>query len=100
MRFSNDFGYYELETFPGNASVCISKDVFIYPAFRGKGHGAQQHRDRLEQARKLGYTFIIATVNVNNARERHILEKNHWKYLDGFMSNASGDCCELWGRPL
>lgn len=100
MRFADEFGYYELNPFPGNACVCVSNNAVIYPEFRGQGKGQEQHKQRLEQARNLGYTYILATVHAGNAVELHILQKNGWADLGGFYNHGKADCTLLYGKLL
>ena len=98
MRFADEFGHYELSPFPGNGSVCISHATFIKPWYRGKGHGKKQHSNRLEVARGLGYTYIVATIRDDNAAEVAIVQKNGWRRLDDICDGEHG--VSLWGMQL
>ena len=98
MRFADEYGHYELSPFPGNGSVCISHGAFIKPWYRGKGHGKAQHASRLDQARKLGYTYIVATIRDDNTAEVSIVQKQGWRQLDDICDGEYG--VSLWGMQL
>lgn len=100
MRFGNEFGFYELNPFPGCNQLVVSNHAHIYPWFRGKGHGQKQHLERLAKARELGYNKIICTVNSENAAEIHILNKNHWTKHGDFVNKETGGLVEIWSRDL
>lgn len=100
MRFSNRYGFYELNPFPGSNQIVISNHAFIYPAYRGKGFGQTQHTERLRKARELGYNLIMATVKADNLVEKHILKKNHWLQNTSFVSIETGHTIEVWTRVL
>ena len=57
MRFANEFGFYELNPFPGSNQIVVSNHAFIYGPWRGQGKGIQQHKERLAKAKELGYTI-------------------------------------------
>lgn len=72
-------GSAQLTDFPGNeCEVGVFHDVYVDPDDRGKGIGSQFHKDRLEFAKRYGYSTVICTVNVDNVVELRILEKNNW----------------------
>ena len=68
MRFSDQYGFYELNPFPGSNQVVVSNHAFIFPKFRGKGFGKIQHMERLIKARELGYDLIVCTVRATKLR--------------------------------
>jgi predicted acetyltransferase len=100
MRYVTRYGHYELNPFPGNASICVSNHAFIRPENRGKGYGIQQHERRLRHARMLGYSFIMCTVRKDNEREKHILSTHGWGLLSNLNNAETGDEIELYGRVL
>lgn len=101
MRFSGEQGRYNLTPMPGNEDVAISHGVLIYEELRGKGYGKSQHDARLENARKLGYSYVICTVKADNAVEKHILAKKGWTKLGFFTPQYSCDYnIEIWGIQL
>lgn len=105
-RFSTAYrgmpiGHYELSPIPGNQFVCISHRTYIKPEFRGKGFGKRQHYERLAVARKMGYTYIMATVRIDNGREEKILMENGWLRLHDHVSTTEdGHPVCLWGKSL
>jgi RimJ/RimL family protein N-acetyltransferase len=100
MRFSNRYGFYELNPFPGCNQIVVSNHALIYEQFRGQGHGQQQHFERLMQARELGYNRIICTVRADNEAERHILLKNGWEMNFTFTSTETKHEVQMWSRNL
>lgn len=100
MRFSDENGFYQLEPFPGNSAICVSTAACIYLDRRGKGLGKLQHKQRLDCARDLGYTYIIATVNRDNKRELHILISNGWQQLATFVQPQTGQGNLVFGKEL
>ena len=100
MRFSDAYGFYELNPFPGCNQLIVSNHAVIYQDQRGKGYGQHQHIKRLEQIKLLGFDYVICTVNTNNAGEKHILKKFGWKMLDDFHNKETGNLVEIWGRKI
>lgn len=100
MRFSNQWGWYELNPFPGSNQIVVSNHAFIYPEFRGTGKGQEQHVERLKQAKSLGYDIIMCTVRTDNVVERHILLKNGWGFLQRFRSTETGHELDIFSKRL
>lgn len=100
MRFSNEYGFYELNPFPGCNQIVVSNHALIYEWARGRGHGQRQHENRLNQARALGYDLMLCTVREDNEVEIHILRKNGWIVEREFMSTETGHAVQLWSRNL
>lgn len=100
MRFSNEFGYCELNSFPGCNQIVVSNHAFIYPEHRGKGHGHDNHTLRIERAKFLGYDYLICTVKADNAAELSILKKNNFKELDEFLNSETGNVVKIFGKKL
>jgi Acetyltransferases, including N-acetylases of ribosomal proteins len=100
MRFSDEFGFYELNPFPGSNQIVVSNHAFIYPKLRGQGYGSRQHRARLNMARNLGYDVIMCTVREDNAIERHILFKFGWNNVLVFNSTETGHKLCVYTRKL
>jgi predicted GNAT family acetyltransferase len=99
VRFHDEYGYYELNDFPGNKNIVISNNVYIYPWHRNQGRGKDQHLHRLETARKMGYTRIICTVEEGNIYEKRILKANYWKMI-GYVFSHESTNAEIWSRDL
>lgn len=100
MRFSNENGYCELNSFPGNSQIVVSNHAFVYPEKRGKGYGNANHKLRMERATLLGYDYVICTVKSNNTPELKILAKNGFKELDEFMNTNTGNLNKIFGKRI
>ena len=100
MRFANDDGYCELNSFPGNSQMVVSNHAFIYPDKRGQGKGKKNHELRVERAKFFGYDYIICTVKATNNAEIAILTKNKWKELDEFLNTNTGNRVKIFGKRL
>ena len=100
MRFSDQYGFYELNPFPGCNQICVSNHAFIYRGWRGAGKGQIQHQERLIKARELGYDFIVCTVKTDNEKEKHILEKYGWSRMAFFVNSETENQIEFWGKKL
>lgn len=87
MRFSNEYGFCELNPFPGCKWLAVSNYAYVYPGLRGQGHGAENHRLRLKRAKELGYNALICTVNSANAAEIHILSAEGWSNIGSFETH-------------
>lgn len=100
MRFANKYGFYELNPFPGCNQIVVSNHAFIYSPYRGKGFGRQQHIERLNKAKDLGYNLIICTVSKDNQQEIKMLEKNNWKAAEYFWNVETGHLVHVYMREL
>lgn len=100
MRFENEYGYCELNPFPGCNQIVVSNHAFVYPEHRGKGHGFANHQKRVARATKLGYNLIVCTVRANNIAEKKILTKGDWTKALEFTNTESGNQVELWYKEL
>lgn len=100
MRYADEYGWYELNPFPGSNQIVVSNHAFIRPEFRGQGLGHKQHRERLQKAKALGYDLIICTVRTDNVVERHILLKNGWTFIQRFRSTETNHELDLFTRRL
>ena len=100
MRFANEDGYCELNSFPGCSQIVVSNHAFIYPEKRGKGKGHVNHKLRVERAKFMGYDYLMCTVRADNAIELKILYANKFKYLDEFKNSESGNSVILFGKKL
>ena len=100
MRFANEFGYCELNTFPGCNQIVVSNHAFIYPVKRNMGHGKENHKLRIERAKFMGYDYLICTVKADNKAELMILNKNNFKELDEFLNTETGNLVKIFGKKL
>lgn len=93
-------GGWSMSPLPGNGEVLVSHGAYVAPEARGKGLGQKLHKARLDVAKSAGASYILATVEMDNAPEIHILEKNGWKRLDWFKSTCTGHIVYLYGREI
>lgn len=100
MRFSTDFGHYELSPFPGSNQIVISTHAFVKKEHRGNGHGKEMAQTRITQARDLGYDYMLCTVRADNEPQLKIMRALGWKQLDKFTSSVSEVDIYLFGLPL
>ena len=100
MRFANEDGYGELNSFPGCNQIVVSNHAFIYKNKRGQGKGHRNHQLRGERAKFLGYDYLICTVKANNIAELKILDKGGFKELDEFDNSETGSTIKLYGKKI
>lgn len=100
MRYATPHGYHELNPFPGCNQLVVSNHAFVWPQHRGQGHGKAEAKARIELARSLGYSYMMATVRADNAVQLYIMESLGWKELDSFYNDESGATITLWGLLL
>lgn len=100
MRFANEFGFCDLNEFPGCSQLLVSNHAFIFNVHKGTGKGSHNHRLRLKRARELGYNAICCTVRAENAVQKHILEKHKWTKVFSFDNDVTGHEIELWVKDL
>jgi L-amino acid N-acyltransferase YncA len=100
MRFANENGYCELNSFPGCNQIVVSNHAFIYKDKRGKGLGYLNHKLRLKRASFLGYDYLICTVKADNLPELAILKKSNFKELDEFLNTETGNIIKIFGKKL
>lgn len=100
MRFANEFGFCEINSFPGCAQLAVSNNAFIYPDHRGKGLGKINHRLRISRMKQMGYDAVVATVVVGNAKEEAILKENGWSHVFTFQSKVTEKFIGLWVRKI
>ena len=100
MRFANEYGYCELNSFPGCSQIVVSNHGVVFPKFRGQGNGHKNHQLRVARAKDLGYDLMICTVRADNAAEKAVLTKNGWEFLKRFLNTESANVVELWCKEL
>lgn len=100
MRFADEYGFYELNPFPGCNQIVVSNHAHIFRGYRGEGRGQIQHQERLIKAKELGYDLIICTVKSDNDVEKHILEKYGWQRMLNFINTETENPIEMWARLL
>lgn len=100
MRFSNEYGYCELNPMPGCSQIVVSNHGVIFPEFRGQGNGHKNHQLRVRRATDLGYDLMLCTVRKDNVQEHAVLIKNGWERLLEFHNSETGNDVELWSKKL
>lgn len=100
MRFANEYGYCELNPFPGCSQIVVSNHGVVFPEHRGKGNGHHNHQLRVQRATALGYDMMLCTVKADNEAEKAVLKKNLWSFLRVFRNSETGNLVELWCREL
>ena len=96
MRYATDYGFGELNSFPGCNQLVCSNHAFAYA--RGEGKGQIGHEERLKEAQRLGYDAILCTVRADNEVELHILRKHGWKKILEFHNRETSHDVELWAK--
>lgn len=87
----------ELDTLQGCTQVAVSHSVFLEASARGNGKAIPANWARQKLVfEELGYDMMICTVDQANERQRHILKKSGWTWLDEFISRKTGHVVELW----
>ena len=96
MRFATDYGFYELNPFPGSNQIVVKNHALIYE--KGQGHGKTQHRESNEKAEELGYDYMLCTGREDNLPQISILKAHGWNFFDSFMSSETGHVVQIYGR--
>lgn len=100
MRYSDQFGCWQLDDLPGCSQVCVSHSAFVLPSHRDKGFGDQYHKQRLQQIKDLKYDSAIATVDEENHRQIKILTNNGWSRVHVFESSKTKHKVGLWVKDV
>lgn len=100
MRYKSDEGTWQLDDLPGCSQVCVSHSAFVLPHLQGKGHGTKDHEFRLIQMKELLYDVALATVNLNNKRQVHIMERNGWKLVHTFASSKTQNSVGIYIKDI
>jgi RimJ/RimL family protein N-acetyltransferase len=105
MRFSykvgsKPIGFYEINGLPGCNQVAVSNHAWISPDQRNQGFGQLAHEQRLDQARELGYDYMICTVLESNEVQIKILDNNGWTKLSTFNNRETGHRVCIYGHFL
>ena len=100
MRYGTEYGFYELNPFPGCNQIVVSNHSWIGHKHRGKGIGTHEHQSRLEEIQRLGYDYAICTCKLENAPQQRILEKHGWKLLDSFENRETENKVLIYGKKM
>lgn len=74
---------------PGCRAICVLHHSEVHPACRGRGIGKELLRIRMQVAKEVGYTTVVATVQGSNTIERKLLEEADWSLTDMFMNRTT-----------
>lgn len=100
MRFSSDHGHWELQSFPGNNQIVCSTHAFIKKELRGNGHGKAAAEQRLQDARRLGYDYMLSTARADNEPQLKIMRSLGWTELDRFWNSVTEVEVVVFGRKV
>ena len=100
MRYGTDYGFFELNPFPGCNQIVISNHSWIDHKYRGQGIGHTEHEARLKEIERLGYDYVMCTVKSDNAAQIKILEKHGWTYLHQFTNRETGNTVHIYGKVM
>jgi RimJ/RimL family protein N-acetyltransferase len=100
MRFSNEYGFCEINSIPGCTQLAIFNHAFIYKEHRGKGHGLDNHKLRLKRAKQMGYDCAMCTVRAGNEAQIAILRSNGWTRVFEFHNIETEHDVQVWMRKL
>lgn len=80
------FASFHLAEMPGNCGMLISYHSYINPNVRQKGLGTILNEARVQIARDLGYSLLIATDRLANTAQQRIFQKVGWKEVVQFTN--------------
>jgi L-amino acid N-acyltransferase YncA len=100
QRFSNEFGYFDLNQFPCCSQIAVSNHATVFEKHRGKGHGHKNHNLRIERAKILGFDYLMCTVKASNAAQLSIMKKGGFRELDRFYNSESEHEVIIFGKKL
>lgn len=100
MRYGSDYGFFELNPFPGCNQIVISNHSWVHPKHRGQGLGHKEHQARLTEIERLGYDYILCTCKESNIAQIKILEKHGWTYLSKFKNRETENTVFLYGKEV
>lgn len=88
--------WFTVAGFPGCSRLMISYNSVVRNP--GCGLGQKLHKWRIAVAKKLGFTYMLATVNSDNAPQVHIMHKYGWQQLASFKND--NHIVLLFGKDL
>lgn len=89
MRFTYQFGYFEIDSMPNQPELALCHSFAVFANLRGKGYGHRLKAEQELELIKLGYSAAICTVQSTNKSQLAILEKSGWKHSAEFYDNRS-----------
>lgn len=99
LKYKSETGKWALSS-PHDSGIIFSHGSFIKEKFRGKGLGNIEHEKRINIAREMGYSCIVATVISNNEIEKHILQKHGWQVVHRFFNPKVKYMIEIWIKDI
>jgi predicted GNAT superfamily acetyltransferase len=100
QRFSNEYGYFELNQFPCCSQIAVSNHATVFKRHRGQGHGHRNHNLRVERAKILGFDYLMCTVQATNEAQLSIMKEGGFKELDRFMNSETEHEIIIFGKKL
>jgi len=89
MRFSYEFGYFEIDSMPNQPGLALCHSFVVFGSLRGRGYGHKLKAHQEFELIKLGYSAAICTVQSTNKAQIAILEKFNWKLSAEFYDDRS-----------
>ena len=86
-----EVGFVTFAPMPGCCGVVISTNLYILPEFRGGVYSSIFQELRAKAAWRLGYTSMLATIQMNNIPQVVSCAKHGWKFLKTFTNRRSGN---------
>jgi GNAT superfamily N-acetyltransferase len=92
-------GIFHIDSLPGCDQVAVSHSVFLFPRFRGKGHGKQFSSHRRDVTRQLGFDYVLCTVAEDNEAQLATMGED-WIELGSFYSKKTSRVVLLFGMEI
>ena len=86
---------FSLSFLPSCAGIIVSHGLFVSELYRGNGIAQKLQDIKKEIARDLKASLILATVNVENAPQKSILNKFGWQAIKSFFNKKTGNQIEI-----
>src|SRR5437868_2119364 len=80
-QYCNYIGSFSIETVDGGFNLFFG-NVDLYENYQNKGYGVKLHRLRLELAKMIGASAVLATTRKDNESQNKILEFFKWNRSD------------------
>jgi len=93
-------GNVSLIPMPGCCGVVVSTNLDIDEQFRGAGKYKFLHEATKEVSKSLGYSLLLATIQMSNIPEVKNTLTEHWKYYTCFTNSRTSNLLSLIGYDL
>ena len=87
--------YFSLIAFPGCCAFCISTGVSVCSDYKRKGVNNLTNLLRLDLARLMGYSAVVATDVEANEPERRTLKRNGWSDVFTVTNRRTGNVVNI-----